>query len=131
MMQVSESVKMALQSIGANRLRAFLTLLSISIGVFAIVGVAAAVGALEGKLDDQLAAFGRNSFIIQKYPAMMFGNMSQYRNRRDLSVRQGVELKRRLTSAQAISLTNQTFGAVVKHGKESIRRMCSCGATWR
>ena len=118
-MQVSESVKMALQSIGANRLRAFLTLLSISIGVFAIVGVAAAVGALEGKLDDQLAAFGRNSFIIQKYPAMNFGHNSKFRNRKDISVRHGLDLKRRLTNAQTISLTNQTFGAVVKHEKTS------------
>ncbi len=115
-MNVTESVRMAVQSIGANKLRAGLTLLSIAIGVFAIVGVAAAVGALEAKVDDQLSAFGRNSFIIQKDAGVQFGDSRRrYRDRKDITLRQALELKRRLTSAQDISLTNQTFGAVVKH----------------
>lgn len=113
-MYLAESVKMAVQSIGANKLRAGLTLLSISIGVFAIVGVAAAVGALEAKIDDQLSAFGRNSFIIQKNAAVDFGGRRN-RNRKDVTLRQAQEFKRRLTSAQSINLTNQTFGAVLKY----------------
>jgi len=114
-MQLTESVRMAVRSIGANKLRAGLTLLSIAIGVFAIVGVAAAVGALEAKVDDQLSAFGRNSFILQKDPATHFGDNSRYRNRKDITLRQALEFKRRMTSAQSISLTNVTMGAVVKY----------------
>jgi putative ABC transport system permease protein len=115
-MQISESVSMALSSIRANKLRAGLTLLSISIGVFAIVGVAAAVSALNAKVDDQLASLGRNSFIIQKMPALNFGNnWRKYRNRKDITLRQATELKRRLTSAQNVSMLNVTQGAVVKY----------------
>ncbi len=117
-MQIFESVRMAFTSIGANKLRASLTLLSISIGVFAIVGVAAAVGALEAKVDDQLASLGRNSFIIQQFPVMSFGNGSRFRNRQDITLRQGLDLKRRLTSAENVSMTSWINGAVVKYESE-------------
>src|SRR5688500_2313921 len=104
-MQVGESIRMALSSIRTNKLRAGLTLLSISIGVFAIVGVAAAVGALNSTLDDQLEALGRNTFYIQREPAFDFGdNWRRYRNRQPISLRQGLELKRRLTSATSVGL---------------------------
>ncbi len=115
-MNVTESVRMAVQSIGGNKLRAGLTLLSIAIGVFAIVGVAAAVGALEAKVDDQLSAFGRNSFIIQKDPGVEFGNSRRrYRERKDITLRQALEFKRRLTSAENIGLINQIIGGIAKY----------------
>jgi len=117
-MQIFESVRMAFTSIGANKLRASLTLLSISIGVFAIVGVAAAVGALEAKVDEQLASLGRNSFIIQKYPVMDFGNDRRFRNRQDITLRQGLDLKRRLTLAENVSMTDWVSGAVIKYENE-------------
>jgi putative ABC transport system permease protein len=117
---IFEAIRMALQSIRANLLRAVLTLLSMSIGVFAIVGVATAVGALGAKIDDQLAALGRQSFVIQKQSGVNFGRSDRkYWNRKDITVRQGMELKRRLTIAQSVGLTDQVPGAVVKYGNES------------
>lgn len=107
---------MAMQSILANRLRAALTLLSISIGVFAIVGVAAAVGALDNKLAKQLESFGSTSFLITRTPVMNFGDGGRrYRNRKDITLRQGLELQRRLEKAELVSLQNQTMGVIVKH----------------
>lgn len=118
-MHIGESVSMALGSIRANKLRAGLTLLSISIGVFAIVGVAAAVASLNAKVDDQLASLGRNSFIIQKAPAMNFGNeWRKYQNRKDITLRQGLEFKRRLPGASMVGLVNYTGGARVEYGSE-------------
>lgn len=117
-MHVGESVKMALGSIRANKLRAGLTLLSISIGVFAIVGVAAAVGSLNAKVDDQLASLGRNSFIVKKTPAVTFGDWQKYMNRKDITLREGLEFKRRLATAGLVGLVNFTGGAVVKYGDE-------------
>ncbi len=115
-MHVGESVKMAISSIRANKLRAGLTLLSISIGVFAIVGVAAAVGALNAKVDDQLSSLGRNSFLVQKTPAINFGgNWRKYANRRDITLRQGLEFKRRMTSADLVGLSDFVGGALIKY----------------
>jgi putative ABC transport system permease protein len=115
-MEISESIAMALLSIRANKLRAGLTLLSIAIGVFAIVGVAAAVAALNAKVDDQLASLGRNTFFIQKMPAMNFGHTSsKYWNRKDITLRQAEDFKRRLTLAESVSLVNQNMGGVVRY----------------
>ncbi|MEP7219689.1 MAG: ABC transporter permease, partial [Bacteroidota bacterium] len=43
----------------------------------------------------------------------------RFRNRQDISLRQATELKRRLTTAEHISLINQSMGAIVRYGTES------------
>jgi putative ABC transport system permease protein len=115
-MQIAESMKMAVDSLRSNKLRTGLTLLSMSIGVFAIVGVAAFVGAINSTLDDQLEAMGRNSYYIQREPAMEFGDhMRRYRNRQPISLRQGLEFKRRMTGVKEIGLTNFMAGGVIRY----------------
>ncbi|HVK36991.1 MAG TPA: ABC transporter permease [Candidatus Kapabacteria bacterium] len=117
-MNIGESVRIALGSIRTNKLRAGLTLLSISIGVFAIVGVGAAVSALDSTLDDQLESLGRNTFYIQRDPMMDFGDPRRWRNRQPISLRQGLMLKERLTGATDVGLTNFTSGVVLRAGSE-------------
>jgi putative ABC transport system permease protein len=115
-MQIGEAIKMAVHSIRGNKLRAGLTLLSIAIGVFAIVGVSASVGALDATVNQQLESLGRNSFIIQRMPAMTFGNWEKYRNRKEITLRQALDFKRRATFAKNVGLTNWIGGTVVKNG---------------
>ena len=119
-MQVTESVRMAVQSIRGNKLRAALTLLSISIGVFAIVGAASAVAALNATVDNQLSAFGSTSFTIQKAPAILLGRSAwrKYANRKDITLRQAMRLKERLTLADQVGMTIFSGIAVLKHGEE-------------
>src|SRR5688500_3528326 len=116
-MQFTESISMALGSIRGNKLRAGLTLLSIAIGVFAIVGVGASVRVLDAKVTDQLDDMGRNSFFIQRDPALVFTGRAYWR-RKDITVRQGLEYKRQLQSAEAVGLMNMAMGAIAKHGSE-------------
>lgn len=111
---------MAFASLKGNKLRAGLTLLSMSIGVFAIVGVAAAVGALETALGEQLVVMGSNDFQISKNSNIQFGHSMRVRGRRDITVRQGMELKRRLEDdAQYVSLAVQSSGKTVKYAEEA------------
>jgi len=116
-MQVTESVRMAIGAIQANKLRAGLTLLSISIGVFAIVGVAAAVGALTASIDKQLESLGRSTFIIQRDPAFEMGGAGD--RRPQLTLRQAMDFKSRFTAAENISLTNFIGGVVIKFEEKS------------
>lgn len=119
-MHIRESIRMAVFSLRGNRLRTGLTLLSMAIGVFAIVGVAAAVGALETSLNTQLVQMGSNDISVQKTPAVQFGQGGdRYRRRRDITVRQGRDLKRRLSIAERVGLRNQTSGITVKYGNEA------------
>lgn len=119
-MQLTESVRMAFNSLRGNKLRAGLTLLSMAIGVFAIVGVAASVEALQTSLGEQLVTLGSNDFRIQRNEAIRIGNGGGNRGRRYITVRQGLELKRRLEDrTEAIGLMTTLPGKTIEHEGES------------
>lgn len=58
---------MALQELKNNKLRTFLSLFGITIGIFCIIGVLATVDSLKRKIKSDLAAFGRNTIYIDKW----------------------------------------------------------------
>ncbi len=119
-MQFSESIRMAFASLRGNKLRAGLTLLSMAIGVFAIVGVASAVKTLEASLGEQLVTLGSNDFQIQKNSRMQFGHSRRVWGRQDITVRQGMELRRRLENkVQSVSLLVRRSGKIVKFEEEA------------
>jgi len=68
-MKTWEIVRMALASLGVHKLRSFLTVAGITIGVFSVIGVMTAVSALRGSIDSGLSFLGANTFQFAKYPA--------------------------------------------------------------
>ncbi len=63
-----ESLVMALQTFRGNRLRSFLTLLGITIGIFAIISVFTAVDSLELNIRESVSSLGDDVVYIQKWP---------------------------------------------------------------
>ncbi len=63
----SESIAQALQSLRANKLRSFLSLLGISIGIFCIIGVQAAVGSLEDNVRGSFDKLGNDVIYVSKF----------------------------------------------------------------
>jgi putative ABC transport system permease protein len=61
------SFKMALQELRVNKLRTFLSLFGITIGIFCIIGVLATVNSLERKVQDDIKKLGSNSIYIDKW----------------------------------------------------------------
>lgn len=122
-MQIQESFKMAVNAIKVNKLRSTLTLLGIGVGVFSIIGVMTAMGVLQNAIENGLSQLGTNTFQIQKFPAMNFGDPHQrekYRHRKDITYQQGVLFARRLPQAKAIGL-EEFFGhkVVVFRGEKT------------
>lgn len=66
---------MALQELRVNKLRTFLSLFGITIGIFCIIGVLATVGSMEGKVQKEISDFGANSIYIDKWE---YSNSSDY-----------------------------------------------------
>ncbi|OAV44207.1 ABC transporter permease [Lewinella sp. 4G2] len=64
----TESVRQAMAQLAGNKLRAFLSLLGISIGIFCIIGVLSAVDSLEDSLNGSLAKLGDDVVYIDKWP---------------------------------------------------------------
>jgi len=61
----SENIKIATDSLKSNKLRAFLTMLIIFIGITALVGISSAIDALKGSINSNFTSMGANSFTIR------------------------------------------------------------------
>jgi putative ABC transport system permease protein len=61
------SFKMALQELKNNKLRTFLSLFGITIGIFCIIGVLATVESLQAKVKTDIASLGSNTIYIDKW----------------------------------------------------------------
>jgi len=65
---IREGVIFAVTSVIANKLRTVLTLLGITIGIFAIISVFSVVDSLEKQIRASITALGDNVVYIQKWP---------------------------------------------------------------
>lgn len=64
----SESIRQAWAQLIGNKLRTFLSLLGISIGIFCIIGVLSAVDSLEKSVSGSLAKLGDDVIYVDKWP---------------------------------------------------------------
>lgn len=65
---IYESFSFAFASLKANKLRTFLSLLGITIGIFTIISVFTAIDSLEGFIKDSLSSLGSEMVYIQQMP---------------------------------------------------------------
>jgi putative ABC transport system permease protein len=87
---MNEILKMAFGSLGVNKLRSFLTMSGITIGVFSVIGVMTAVSALRGSIETGLSFLGSNMFQFSRFPAFGVGgpNAHKYEARRKITLEQ-------------------------------------------
>lgn len=112
-----ESIIMALDAVRANKLRSGLTLLSIAIGIFAIIGAGTAVTSLNNSVNGELASLGQNTFQIRRRPSIITSNREwmKYRNRKPIDFAQAREFKRQMAeSAEAVSVNDNETNLIVK-----------------
>jgi putative ABC transport system permease protein len=111
-----EIIAMALSSLGANKLRAALTMTGITIGVFSIISVMTAIGALQNSIENGLSFLGSNIFQFAKYPANISASgevKKKYQNRRDISYRQALHYYK-LMQGDAREICLKCFGYELK-----------------
>ena len=111
-----EIVAMALSSLGANKLRATLTMIGITIGVFSIISVMTAIGALQNSIENGLSFLGSNIFQFAKYPVNIDAGgeiKKKYQNRRDISYRQALHYYE-LMQGNAREICLKCFGYELK-----------------
>jgi putative ABC transport system permease protein len=66
--QIAEGVRIALDALRANRVRAALTILGIAVGVFVVVVISAAVHGINLSVAKDLESTGPTTFYVQRYP---------------------------------------------------------------
>ncbi len=110
-----ESLSMALSAIRANKLRSSLTLLGIVVGVFSIIAVNTAMTVLQNFVVSKLNSMGSNTFLVNKYPPFSRRDSKEFRNRKDITFEQAMELKERATLASSVGVMAYTFGKIVQY----------------
>ena len=115
-MKFSETIKMAWSSLGANKLRSSLTMLGITIGVFSVISVMTAVGALQYSIENGISFLGSNIFQFAKFPANVAASgdvREKYRNRRNITYLQALHYYR-LMEGEAREVCLKCFAYEVK-----------------
>lgn len=116
-----EILKMAYTTLLANKLRSFLTILGIIVGIFSIVATSTVVSMLQYGIEEGVSQLGKNTFQIQKYPAVQTGgpgSRAKYRNRKNITYRDYLDFKEKLTNAKYVGAEIWTFGKVIKYGNK-------------
>jgi putative ABC transport system permease protein len=64
---IASGFRMAMQELWKNKLRTFLSLFGITIGIFCIIGVLATVNSLEHNIQNEIKDLGNNTIYIDKW----------------------------------------------------------------
>ncbi len=119
-MNALESVFIAVDAVRSQKLRSGLTLLSIAIGVFAIIAATSIMQTLNRAVTSELADLGENSILIQRTPSINFGtNWAKMRRRKNITYMQAKEFRQRMATTNLIAISNENPGMTVKCGELS------------
>ncbi len=110
-----EFLQIALRAVVGNKLRSGLTLLGVVIGVWAITSMQGVVKGFDSAMEDQLSALGSESFVVQKFPAVMVGHRWwRYARRKDFTYQDAIFL-------QATSPNVRAATAVIERRAQTIK----------
>ena len=120
-MEVLEILKVAITSLKANKLRSSLTILGIVVGIFSIIAISTIITMLQTSIEEGVSSLGKNTFQVQKWPAVRMGGpgeMSKYRNRKDITLNNFDDLNKKLVEAKSVAASSFRRGRVVKYESE-------------
>lgn len=126
-----ESINQALQSLAANKLRTFLSLLGITIGIFCIIAVKSAVDSLQEGIVSGFNELGSDVIYVDKMPWSEDPgqNYWKYARRPDPSFKDFEKIKARSKLAQNASYVVFTGGRTIKYGSSSVENAFIMGTT--
>lgn len=74
---ISETFKLTIQQLWLNKLRTFLSLFGITVGIFSIISILTAVDALKNNINQSISSLGDNILFVNKW-AWTFDGPSDY-----------------------------------------------------
>jgi putative ABC transport system permease protein len=132
-MKLSEVFALSLTSLKTNKLRTMLTLIGIIVGIFSIIVIMTIITMLQSTIESGVSQLGKNTFQIQKFPAIRTGGhnaMEKYRNRKDIELDEFNKLREVLTNAKYVAAEQWQFGKIIKYGnKETNPNVSVAGIT--
>jgi putative ABC transport system permease protein len=103
---VREIFGMAIDSLRSHKLRSFLTILGIIIGVMTVIGMVSVIQGLNKSFMRELQSVGSDMIDIQKYELAEMGRMSEeLRKRKDLTFEDAKAIERECPLVKAVAVS--------------------------
>src|SRR3982750_4588811 len=119
-----ESFLFAFEALRVNKLRTILSLLGITIGIFAIISVFTVTDALEKKIRTDVASLGNNVIYIQKWPWVPEGGGEypwwKYLNRPLPGYKEMTDLEHRMNTVESFAYVATIGGQLIKYKNSSV-----------
>jgi len=121
--QLLESFRFAWQALKSNLTRTTLSLLGVTIGIFAIVAVFTIVDSLEKSIKDSMSFIGNNVIYVQKFPWLFTDDYPwwKYFQRPEPSYAEYKYLYDNLESASAVAVMDFRGATTLKNGSNSVQ----------
>jgi putative ABC transport system permease protein len=129
-MPFAEAARVALASLRANKLRSFLTVLGILIGVSSVIGVVAITEGLDQYMANQVLELGSSTFTIQKMPNIITSRdmWLQMNKRKDVTPQDAEAVKAACDACSEVGVMVQTSRSV-KFGRTTQSNVQVMGIT--
>lgn len=127
-----ESIRFSLGALRSNLLRTLLSLLGVTVGIFAIIAVFTLVDSLEMNIRQSMSFFGDKVLYVQKWPWIFEDNYPWYRfvNRPVASPEDFRFLERNLQDAENVALYAAKGDRILKFENNSIDGINVMGITF-
>jgi putative ABC transport system permease protein len=121
-MKILEAIRIALQSLWANKLRSVLTLLGMMIGVAAVIAVVTFVNGINGYVSEKIFNLGANVFLIFKVsPAVTnIDHFLEGEKRKDLTMEDYQAVVDTCVHCEYVGAALRNATAKVKYAEQSI-----------
>jgi putative ABC transport system permease protein len=102
--ELKEVLLLSLDTIRTNKLRSFLTILGVVIGVMTVIGMASVIEGLNRSFASQLSAMGSSTIFVSRFPTIQFGHLSQaQRLRKEILYEDAMAIKEECPLIAAVS----------------------------
>ena len=131
-MEFNEAVKIALQSLWANKLRSVLTLLGVVIGVASVIAVVTLVNGANTYVSTKFARYGADVFTVSKMPQFITSSedYERFQKRKNILFPDYEYVAENCKRCVGIGAQQATVGKLVR-GTQSVTDSSIRGYTWQ
>ena len=131
-MEFKEAVKIALQSLWANKLRSVLTLLGVVIGVASVIAVVTLVNGANTYVATKFSSYGADVFTVSKMPQFITSSedYERFQKRKNILFPDYQYIAENCKRCVGIGAQQATVGKIVR-GTQSVTDSSIRGYTWQ
>ncbi len=131
-MDFNEALKLALQSLWANKMRTVLTLLGVVIGVASVIAVVTLVNGANSFVIQKFSSYGADTFTVSKQPAFITNSddFTRFQKRKNILFDDFKYVRDTCKRCLAMGAQQASAGKVVR-GTQSITDASIRGYTWQ